>query len=207
MYCVIVYHGARGRYHYFLCQQLILRMQVETITKLWSLPPEFEVCAFSVILTGLMEVQTLCRDIWGLHLSLLTDPPPPEPYLHAQEGEKDSDSPEEGPAHGATNTQTLDGPSSDMSRKHSSEDNRSSSGNDSEMGELLRENSEISSSSGEEGEDNHDLRSQGRVGIEGWRRTRTTRGIESLASTLAILVIAFWQLRIPIMYKDLIKCV
>lgn len=38
-----VYHGARGRYHYFLCQQLILRMQVEAITKLWSLPPEFEV--------------------------------------------------------------------------------------------------------------------------------------------------------------------
>ena len=38
-----VYHGARGRYHYFLCQQHLLRMQVEAMQKLWNLPPEFEV--------------------------------------------------------------------------------------------------------------------------------------------------------------------
>jgi hypothetical protein len=38
-----VYHGARGRYHYFLCQQYLLRMQIEVITELWNLPPEFEV--------------------------------------------------------------------------------------------------------------------------------------------------------------------
>ena len=38
-----VYHGARGRYHYFLCLQLILRHQIAALTKLWELPPEFEV--------------------------------------------------------------------------------------------------------------------------------------------------------------------
>jgi RNA polymerase I-specific transcription initiation factor RRN7 len=184
-------------------------MQVETITKLWSLPPEFEVFAFSgLILTGLMEVQIICRDIWGLHLSLLANPPPPEPYLHAQEGEKDRKSginpnPKDSSAHGAMNTQTLDGPSGDVNRKHSNEDDRSGSGDDSEMEELLRENSEISSSS-EEGEDDYDPRNGGRAGIDGWR---SARSVESLASTLAVLVVAFWQLRIPIMYKDLIKCV
>lgn len=38
-----VYHGARGRYHYFLCLQWLLRNQVATLIKLWNLPPEFEV--------------------------------------------------------------------------------------------------------------------------------------------------------------------
>lgn len=38
-----VYHGARGRYHYFVCQQFVLRIQIEAVTKLWDLPPEFEV--------------------------------------------------------------------------------------------------------------------------------------------------------------------
>ena len=38
-----VYHGARGRYHYFLCLQLILRHQIVALTKLWELPPEFDV--------------------------------------------------------------------------------------------------------------------------------------------------------------------
>ena len=38
-----VYHGERARYHYFQCLQLILRMQVAALTRLWQLPPEFEV--------------------------------------------------------------------------------------------------------------------------------------------------------------------
>lgn len=38
-----VYHGDRARFHYFQCQQLILRMQVQALIKLWHLPAEFEV--------------------------------------------------------------------------------------------------------------------------------------------------------------------
>jgi len=38
-----VYHGARARYHYFQCLQLLLRKQVVALTILWNLPPEFEV--------------------------------------------------------------------------------------------------------------------------------------------------------------------
>ena len=45
-----VYHGARGRYHYFLCLQWLLRNQVGTLIKLWNLPPEFEVGIVSYIL-------------------------------------------------------------------------------------------------------------------------------------------------------------
>ncbi|KAF5321093.1 hypothetical protein D9619_000779 [Psilocybe cf. subviscida] len=38
-----LYHGARARYHYFLCLQFILRRQVATLIRLWKLPGEFEV--------------------------------------------------------------------------------------------------------------------------------------------------------------------
>lgn len=40
---ILVYHGARGRYHYFECQQIILRKQVAALLELWELPKEFEV--------------------------------------------------------------------------------------------------------------------------------------------------------------------
>jgi RNA polymerase I-specific transcription initiation factor RRN7 len=42
----IVYHGARGRYHYFLCLQLIFRKQIAALIQLWDLPPEFEVWVY-----------------------------------------------------------------------------------------------------------------------------------------------------------------
>ena len=38
-----VYHGDRARFHYFQCLQVLLRMQIAKLTKLWKLPPEFEV--------------------------------------------------------------------------------------------------------------------------------------------------------------------
>jgi hypothetical protein len=46
-FTLAVYHGARGRQHYFECQQLLLRKQVAALTGLWSLPPEFEVIFLS----------------------------------------------------------------------------------------------------------------------------------------------------------------
>lgn len=39
----VVYHGERARFHYFQCLQLILRMQVQALIKLWGLPKEYEV--------------------------------------------------------------------------------------------------------------------------------------------------------------------
>ena len=40
---LIVYHGDRGRYHYYQCLQLLLRLQIKSLTAAWHLPPEFEV--------------------------------------------------------------------------------------------------------------------------------------------------------------------
>lgn len=38
-----VHHGARGRYLYFQCLQILLRLQVSALAELWSLPTGFEV--------------------------------------------------------------------------------------------------------------------------------------------------------------------
>lgn len=73
------------------------------------------------------------------------------------------------------------------------------------MEELLRQNSEISSSSEEDPGDNAGIPSRGRIDVR--ERTRTTLAVEGPASTLAVLVVALWQLRIPFMYKDLAKFV
>lgn len=51
-YTFLVYHGSRGRYLYFQCQQLILRKQVAALTRLWKLPKEFEVSKLATHIGG-----------------------------------------------------------------------------------------------------------------------------------------------------------
>ena len=46
------YYGETARYHYFQCQQLILRLQVSALTKLWDLPPEFEVIIYFILFSA-----------------------------------------------------------------------------------------------------------------------------------------------------------
>lgn len=83
------------------------------------------------------------------------------------------------------------------------ESEKSESEEDSEMEELLRQNSEISSSS-EEDDPDDPPQTPNRTRINGRRKT-TTLIIESPASTLAVMMIAFWHLRIPVMYRDLAR--
>ena len=49
---IVVYHGARARYHYFACLQVLLRKQAKVLMEAWKLPPEFEVCG-TVLLFGM----------------------------------------------------------------------------------------------------------------------------------------------------------
>lgn len=53
-YHYLVYHGERARYHYLQCLQLILRMQVASLRRLWELPPEFEVSCPCSILSAIL---------------------------------------------------------------------------------------------------------------------------------------------------------
>ncbi|KAH8830488.1 hypothetical protein DL96DRAFT_1593150 [Flagelloscypha sp. PMI_526] len=56
-----LYHGMKARRLYFQCLQIVLRHQIQDLTKLWHLPPEFE---------------SVCRELWALYLSVLPEPVP-----------------------------------------------------------------------------------------------------------------------------------
>lgn len=86
---------------------------------------------------------------------------------------------------------------SDKLERMESDDNDA----DSELEALLREDSEISSSSSE-GEQHLPA---SKVRKKGKRKGHSTD--ESPVSTIGVLVVACWTLRIPIMLRDLTRCV
>lgn len=75
----------------------------------------------------------------------------------------------------------------------------SSEEEDPELAQLLRENSDLSSSS----EDNEAAGPAIQVVIE--RKRRGTNLYEQPSSNIAVLMLACWSLRIPVLYRDLIK--
>ncbi|KDR83659.1 hypothetical protein GALMADRAFT_56567 [Galerina marginata CBS 339.88] len=179
-----LYHGARARYHYFLCLQLLLRKQIVALTKLWELPAEFEV---------------ICRDLWALNLALLPDPPPAEPYHHAQEDRDKalgSGSAKEGSDDEAGSE---DEPDRETNEEHNSQDSDSDS--DSELEALMRENSDISSSS----DDDEDGVKPGAGGTK--RKAKGRLLYESPMSTIAVLVVGCWTMRIPVLYRDFTRVI
>ncbi|KAG6873762.1 hypothetical protein C0995_011581 [Termitomyces sp. Mi166 len=164
-----VYHGARGRYHYFECLQLMLRKQVAVLTKLWALPQEFEV---------------VCRDIWALHLELLPNPPTAEPYHFAQEL-RDEDDKEDGSETAGTKAgKSAEQSESEEDESHSDEeDGQEDEDRDEELEALLRANSDLEDSSDDE--DEKKIPKHARK-IKGRRRGH--QGYESPASTIAVLI-------------------
>ncbi|EGO01877.1 hypothetical protein SERLA73DRAFT_177450 [Serpula lacrymans var. lacrymans S7.3] len=193
------YHGARARFHYFQCLQLLLRHQVLALTALWELPPEFEI---------------ICRDIWALHLNLLPNPPPAEPFFHIleQNGERPDPVPnvkpplpsrgqEEEPPEGENKIKTREEAESSGSESSLSSDENQGE-EDPELTELLRENSETSSS-----DEEADEAPQSKPG----NRPKHQRGLvgkyDGPLSTVAVLVLACWTMRLPVMYMDFIKII
>ncbi|KII95103.1 hypothetical protein PLICRDRAFT_202168 [Plicaturopsis crispa FD-325 SS-3] len=191
-----LYHGARSRYHVFQCLQLILRKQIVALTRLWDLPPEFEI---------------VCRDTWALHLSLLPNPPPAEPYFHQKESGGDSRSPEKDSAPHMTQTKfstperaenpaenEKDGSSSSNSSSSSSSSSEDEDEEDPEFARLLQENSDSGTSSDEGAPgDSKPIPPVGRSKKKG-RRSE----YESPASNLAVLMFSSWTMRIPVTYMD-----
>ncbi|KAF8165266.1 hypothetical protein B0H34DRAFT_648113 [Crassisporium funariophilum] len=189
-----LYHGARGRYHYFLCLQLILRKQIAALVKLWDLPPEFEV---------------ICKDLWALNLTLLPDPLPAEPYFHAQENREggelrmDPETVKKSKSQSADDLLDRSVPHFDSDDKEDEVDDTEQEVNqdaqdaddaDPELEALMQENSEIATSSEEDGEDVPPISSK--------KSGKANKGYDSPVSTIAVLVVACWTLRIPVMYRD-----
>ncbi|KAI0723281.1 hypothetical protein C8Q76DRAFT_615356 [Earliella scabrosa] len=200
-----LYHGARARYHYFQCLQLILRMQVAALTRLWQLPPEFEACA------------SICRDTWALNLSLLPNPPDAEPLTHMHGG-GDTDAGPPGPSIPDTtqskpkvdkeeNEQiTSDdekGKETNASASSSSSESDDSDDGDSELDKLMRENSESPSSD----DDEHRGPQKDRTSVPVKKRRRNFGQYDVPATTISVLVIACWTLRLPVTYMDFVRLV
>ncbi|KAH8999102.1 hypothetical protein EDB92DRAFT_2005820 [Lactarius akahatsu] len=192
----IVYYGARARYLYFQCLQLLLRKQVAALIRIWKLPSEFEI---------------ICRDLWALHLSLLPSPPPPEPLLHKQAtrgrpsdgGSKSVDSKKNkksSPTADDKNAAGMEKISPGQSNANTASE--SDSDEDSDMDELLFLFSESSLSEDDGGDD--DSR-QPLPKPEGSGQKFDTFARNGPASNVALLVVACWTLRLPIIYMDMIR--
>ncbi|KAI0770859.1 hypothetical protein BC629DRAFT_1642210 [Irpex lacteus] len=199
-----LYHGDRGRYHYYQCLQLLLRLQIRALTDAWHLPPEFEV---------------VCKDVWALHLGLLPHPPPAEPYHHlveqyggkraADSGQRREEPPSDPIQEGNSEKDDIDDANDGSSSSSSDEDEGRQNEQDDEMERLLRENSEASSS--EEEDELDPSQPLQHLHAERGRRTKKgkepNRGYETPAANLAVLMVACWTMRIPVMYMDFIKLI
>jgi RNA polymerase I-specific transcription initiation factor RRN7 len=157
----------------------------------------------------------VCRDIWALHLSLLPDPPPAEPFYHAQENRTEGET-------GKASLETMT-TKEESNLPRESEDSDDSTGSvtgdkngkseveedddedeveeDPELEALMRENSELSSSSSED----EKASPIGNPRKKGKKKGHSS--VESPVSTIAVLVVACWMLRIPVMLRDFTRCV
>ncbi|KAH9999887.1 hypothetical protein BJV77DRAFT_498700 [Russula vinacea] len=174
-----LYYGARAEYLHFQCLQLLLRKQVAVLIQLWKLPNEFE-------------------RLMGAALELVTLPPPPEPLLHQQatRGHNDDHDSEEKEV-----DEQVEKASPELSGVNPPEDDDSK--DDSEIDELLRALSESSSSE----DSRNDDKGQPRPKPEGSGRKSKMFGRSGPASNIALLMVACWTLRLPIMYLDLIRLI
>ena len=198
-----VYHGERARFHYYQCLQVILRMQITALTRLWELPSEFEVRYVwfeRPQRTNLL--QKTCRDIWALHLSLLPNPPSAEPLFHLEGGSGQSSS----KVHSGGES---DGHETDRSKRSEaiadsspSSSESEDSDHDSELDRLMRENSLTPSSSDQEDEEGS-KQQRARVAIPKKRQTLSKH--DAPANTISVLVVACWTLRLPVMYINFLR--
>ncbi|KIM68791.1 hypothetical protein SCLCIDRAFT_13532 [Scleroderma citrinum Foug A] len=179
-----LYHGERARFHHYQCLQVLLRKQVAALMTLWSLPPEFEI---------------ICRDLWALHLSAIPNPPPPEPFHHIQDMNS-----------GATTLGGHVAKDTDGWQQNDAQPNartssfRDEDGVDAELEALLQESSEVSSTDLDSSEEEHPLPRQ-KLHV---KRSGSCAGyFDPPDSTIAILVLACWTIRVPVVYMDFVSAI
>lgn len=137
---------------------------------------------------------------------MLPNPPPPEPYIFAQANrdgvENDVDEttitnlPELKPESDGQSWLPEEKPDQTAENQ---DDQDSEKDDDSDLEELMRENSELSCSS-EDSEQGNQLRVTKKTG-----KNRARHAYEGPASTIAVLIVASWILRIPVLYRDFLK--
>lgn len=126
---------------------------------------------------------------------MLSDPPSAEPYHFALEL-RDGDSNERGSdATGAKGKKNVEESESGEDESHSEEEGQEEKSRDEELEALLRANSDLEDSS--DGEDEEKPVKQARD-----IQSRRQQIYESPASTIAVLIVGCWTLRVPALCRD-----
>ncbi|GAW07161.1 rexo1 protein [Lentinula edodes] len=203
-----LYHGALGRYLYFQCQQLILRKQISALITLWNMPKEFEVNGVqrlmgsaSKLIARPSPIGTVlrCSSNTFFYTKLGKGPSSPLPSDSPSSSSSEHDVP--GDAKDSDDDDDQDSGVGGVGKKRSEEQEDSE---DSEMAELMRENSESEDDDDSELND-ADSKGQRRGEAGEKRRKRGHSAHEGPVNNLAVLVVACWTLRIPMMYSDIIR--
>jgi RNA polymerase I-specific transcription initiation factor RRN7 len=133
-----------------------------------------------------------------LHLNLLPRPPPAEPYHHLRE-QRGNDS-EAGDTKLSLENVEESKSEDDVDVDERQSSSSSSEEEDPELVELLRENSEFSSS--DEDKD-HNPRHITKQGLQQSYRFIDT--YDRPVNCIVVLIVACWAMRLPVMYKDFIE--
>ncbi|WWD16029.1 hypothetical protein CI109_100454 [Kwoniella shandongensis] len=180
------YHHEEAEYLRLQGLQILLRLQVQALSKLWSLPEAFEM---------------IVRDLWAYQLAISSLPLLP-----------DSSEPPETPSPRLPSSTKLKGNQSDVEMDHKS-DERESDSNDSlnndekdsedddggTDSELDAEVLERLTDSEKEEQELKEMSPNGQRRHAKWKRRRRLR----VSDTIVTLVVGLWILRIPAMYVDL----
>ena len=144
--------------------------------------------------------QVVCRDLWALHLSLLPDPPPAEPYLYERETKG------EGSIVGEHEESSDDENEEEEVHRSNFSSDEEGGAIDPELASLLRLNSE-SDDDGTSNASEPDAQTQSNnKGDKGKRkRGRKAYAYDGPASLVAVLVVACWTMRIGKLYTDFVR--
>ncbi|KAF9055428.1 hypothetical protein BDZ89DRAFT_975877 [Hymenopellis radicata] len=129
------------------------------------------------------EFELVCKDLWALNLTLLPEHPPPEPYYYV---------------HGES-IDTVNAAKDEDGEKFSAPENSEDAEDDPIVAAL---EADTSSDEEEASSDTSDP-----PNVDRRKRSPDLNKYRSLASTIAVLALACWMLRIPIMYSDLISAI
>jgi RNA polymerase I-specific transcription initiation factor RRN7 len=141
--------------------------------------------------------QIVCRDIWALYLSTIPWEISPEPLLHKQDGESNqSSSIKRSSKREPAQPEELGGAEDEGADSESIESSSSEEEEDPELDALLEQ-----LSASEDGEPDSSF-----APIDPTHSIRRQRGVYELpANNIAVLVLACWTLRIPVIFRDFTK--
>lgn len=143
----------------------------------------------------------MCRDIWSLHLSLLKNPP-------IQDSEENVSRSKEQQV--AENTRKEDENRTSSSSDSDSDDNgerkKELLEQDEDMEKLMQENSDLDSSSEDEPGEGEETQGPGVLRDNPRKRSWThPHFAENPQHNIAVLMVACWTLRLPVLYRDFIS--